>query len=184
MPSRRVPYAAVSEMQSAHSPRDVGKLADHRYLLVGRFMIFISYAKEDHAYACELYVALKKAGLDPWMDKPPAPYDGEGLQIGQRWRAVLDAKLREANHVALLLSPRSVRKRGYVQTEFRIALSLMNEMPDDQVFVLPIVSEACDVPSLRVGQIDLRELQWQEVRAAEIPVFATRLAAAVRGLAP
>jgi hypothetical protein len=147
-------------------------------------MIFISYAKEDHAYACTLYLALKNAGLDPWMDKPPPPYEGEGLQVGQRWRTVLDAKLREADYIALLLSPRSVRKRGYVQTEFRTALSLMNEMPDDQVFVIPIVSETCDVPSLRVGQIDLRDLQWEEVKSAEIPDFAHRLAIAIRGRNP
>src|SRR5262245_37616955 len=100
-------------------------------------MIFISYAKEDYAFACDLYLALRAAGLEPWMDKPPAPFHGEGIQIGQRWESVLNAKIRAADHVLLILSPRSVRKRGYVQTEFRMALRLMNEMPDDQVFVLP-----------------------------------------------
>jgi hypothetical protein len=144
-------------------------------------MIFISYAKEDHAYACELYLALAAESLNPWMDKPPPPYEGSGLQVGQRWQAVLDAKLRVADYVVLLLSPRSVRKRGYVQVEFRTALRLMNEMPDDQVFVLPIVSESCDVPSLRVGQIDLRDLQWEEVKSAEISAFVGRLATAILG---
>jgi hypothetical protein len=144
-------------------------------------VIFISYAKEDHAYACELYMTLKKAGLDPWMDKPPPPHEGEGLQVGQKWQTVLNAKLRAASQVALLLSPRSVRKRGYVQVEFRTALSLMNEMPDDQVFVLPIVSESCDVPSLKVGQIDLRDLQWEEVKSSQIPDFVARLAKNIRG---
>ncbi len=144
-------------------------------------MIFISYAKEDYDYACQLYLALKKAGLDPWMDKPPTPHAGEGIQVGQRWRIVLDAKIRAADYVALLLSPRSVKKRGYVQVEFRTALSLMNEMPDGQVFVLPIVPEACDVPSLKVGQIDLRDLQWEEVKPADIAAFVDRIAAGIRG---
>lgn len=148
-------------------------------------MIFISYAKEDYDYACQLYLALKSAGLDPWMDKPPKPYEADGLQVGQKWRNVINAKLKEASHVALLLSPRSVRKRGYVQTEFRIALSLMNEMPDDQVFVLPIISEKCDIPSLQVGQINLHDLQWEEVKAAEISAFVARLAAAaIKGVSP
>lgn len=147
-------------------------------------MIFISYAKEDHAFACELYIALFNAGLNPWMDKPPPPHQANGLQVGQRWEATLNARIRAADYVVLLLSPRSVRKRGYVQTEFRTALRLMNEMPDDQVFVLPVVSERCDIPSLRVGQIDLLDLQWEEVKQADIPAFVSRLAFAIQGVRP
>jgi hypothetical protein len=147
-------------------------------------MIFISYAREDHAYACDLYLALANAGLDPWMDKPPAPFEHLAIQVGQKWRVVIEEKLRQADHVALLLSPRSVRKRGYVQIEFRTALSLMNEMPDDQVFVLPIVSEKCDIPSLRVGQIDLLDLQWQEVKRTDIAAFVGRLASGGKGGKP
>jgi len=144
-------------------------------------MIFISYAKEDHAYACKVYLALLAAGLSPWMDKPPAPYRANGLRIGQRWQVVLHAKLREANYIILILSPRSVRKRGFVQVEFRTALSLMNQIPDDQVFVLPVLAETCDVPSLRVGEIDLRDLQWEEVQEDQIKEFADRLAADING---
>jgi hypothetical protein len=59
----------------------------------------------------------------------------------------------------------------------------MNEMPDDQVFVLPIVSEECEIPSLRVGQIDLLDLQWEEVKRSEISAFAARLATEVNGAA-
>ena len=146
-------------------------------------MIFISYASEDHPYASALYVSLRKAGLNPWMDKPPKPFDGDGLKVGQKWRNILDAKLKEADLVVLILSPRSVRKRGYVQVEFRTALGLMNEMPDEQVFVLPIASEMCEIPSLRVGQIDLCDLQWKEVKAAEIDDFVGRLATEIGGRA-
>lgn len=147
-------------------------------------MIFISYAREDYLYACELYSGFRNAGLNPWMDKPPDPFTGLGLQVGQKWQAVINTKLREADFVVLLLSPRSVRKRGYVQIEFRTALSLMNEMPDDQVFVLPIVSELCDIPSLRVGQIDLQDLHWEEVKLSEISSFIKRIASSLRGRAP
>ena len=147
-------------------------------------MIFISYAKEDHSYASELYRALKGEGLDPWMDKPPPPYEGDGLKVGQKWRTILNAKLRAASHIILLLTPRSVKKRGFVQTEFRTALSLMNEIPDDQVFVVPILSESCEVPSLRVDQIDLRDIQWEEVKLAQLPDFVKRLATEIVGRAP
>jgi TIR domain len=147
-------------------------------------VIFISYASEDHPYTCAIYSALRKAGLSPWMDKPPKPFEADGIQVGQRWQNVLNVKLNEADLVVLILSPRSVRKRGYVQVEFRTALSLMNQMPDDQVFVLPIVSENCDIPSLRVGQIGLRDLQWEEVKIADIDAFVGRLLARIAGGAP
>lgn len=139
-------------------------------------MIFISYAKEDHGYASGLYIALAERGLDPWMDKPPPPYHNNGLRIGQRWRSVLEAKIQQASHIILILSPASIRKRGFVQTEFRMALGLMSQMPDDQVFVLPVLAQDCDVPSLRVGEIDLRDIQWEVVKEANLAEFAMSVA--------
>lgn len=147
-------------------------------------MIFISYAKEDRDFACELYAQLHACNLDPWMDKPPSPHEANGLQIGQRWQTVLSQKLQAADNVVLILSPRSVRKRGYVQVEFRTALSLMNEMPDDQIYILPIVSESCEIPALHVGQINLKDIQWEEVRFTDIPDFAKRLADSINGRKP
>jgi hypothetical protein len=143
-------------------------------------MIFISYAKEDYAFACAMYVAFRAENLQPWMDKPPAPFQANGLRIGQRWRSVLEEKLRSADQIVLILSPRSVRKRGFVQREFRTALGLMNDLPDDQVFVLPVLAEKCDVPSLRAGEIDLLDLQWEEVGEQELPAFATQIAKYIR----
>ena len=142
-------------------------------------MIFISYAKEDHSYASKIFLAFKKAGLSPWMDKPPVPYDSEGLRVGQRWRSVLNAKLREASFILLVLSPTSVQKRGFVQTEFRTALSLMNLIPDDQIFILPVLSKSCKVPSLQVGEINLLDLQWEIIEEEAIDGFASRLAAEI-----
>src|SRR6266404_9701171 len=90
-------------------------------------MIFISYTKEDHEFACELYLALKRCGQDLWIDKPPAPYDLDGLQPGQRWRDEINRRVRSADLMILLLSPISVQKVGYVQREFRLALHVMND---------------------------------------------------------
>jgi hypothetical protein len=56
----------------------------------------------------------------------------------------------------------------------------MNDLPDDQVFVLPVLAEKCDVPSLRAGEIDLLDLQWEEVGEQELPAFATQIAKYIR----
>ncbi|EMS99433.1 hypothetical protein H009_02433 [Agrobacterium tumefaciens str. Cherry 2E-2-2] len=146
-------------------------------------MIFISYAKEDAAYAQKIFLALKAQELAPWMDKPPAPHNYEGLQIGQKWQTVLQTQLSNADYIILVLSPRSVAKKGYVQVEFRTALDRMNYLPDDGVLVLPILIEACHVPSLSVGNINLRDLQWDIISDEHIEEFALGLAQRIKELA-
>lgn len=137
--------------------------------------VFISYASEDAEYAQLLYAELLKAGFEPWMDKPPAPYEHRGLRVGQRWRGEVERALRSADYIILMLSTRSVQKRGFVRYEFRVALDLMNMVPDGKILVLPIRLDDCVVPELRVGTILLTDLQWQDVRRANIPQFAVAL---------
>jgi hypothetical protein len=47
-----------------------------------RPFIFLSYAREDKERVDQVYMKLKQAGLDPWMDSPPAPYKNEGIPPG------------------------------------------------------------------------------------------------------
>lgn len=126
-------------------------------------MIFISYASDDTAFAHELYSHLKAVDLEPWMDKPPPPDQYRGIPIGRRWEAVLSERIRAADQIILVLSTISVAKRGYVSKEFRMALELMNYLPDDGTLIYPIRIDNCQVPSMRVGEIDLRDLQWWDV---------------------
>ena len=140
-------------------------------------MIFISYAKEDTEYARSLYSALMDVGLDPWMDKPPAPHEARGLLVGQRWRLAIENAIRDADQIVLVLSRQSVSKRGYVANEFRTALELMSYIPDDQVLVLPTRIDDCQVPNLQVQTIKLTDLQWEDVPLASVPDYARALAA-------
>lgn len=146
-------------------------------------MIFISYAKEDQAFAQDIYLALRRNGLAPWMDKPPAPFASEGLKIGEKWASVLQEKIAQAHYIILVLSPRSVSKRGYVQVEFRAALDRMNYLPDNEVLVLPILMEGCVVPSLTVGRINLSDLQWEVVGQNQIQAFVLDLAVRIQEIA-
>jgi len=45
--------------------------------------------------------------------------------------------------VVVLLSSHQVEKRGYIQKEIRVALELLNEMPDNRVFVIPARLDDC-----------------------------------------
>ncbi|MEX2139019.1 MAG: toll/interleukin-1 receptor domain-containing protein [Pirellulales bacterium] len=122
--------------------------------------IFLSYAKEDKVPVESIFLALKEAGLDPWMDKPPAPFDLDGILPGQFWDTVLREKMKGAQRALAFLSPTSVAKKGYVQREFRLLLSYQAERPATTQFLIPVLLAPCDPPNHRVDTTSLADLQW------------------------
>ncbi|NLI71215.1 MAG: TIR domain-containing protein [Bacteroidales bacterium] len=111
--------------------------------------IFISYAKEDFAYAEKLYNYLEENDFKPWIDK-------KGILPGQNWDFVIKKALREANYIILLLSDTSVQKRGYVQREFKTALDYVEEKLEDDIYIIPLKINNCEIPE------KLSRFQWIE----------------------
>jgi hypothetical protein len=110
--------------------------------------VFISYAREDAAAAERLTRDLRSMDVDPWLDV-------ERLRPGQHWAREIDSALRHSDYIVLLLSSRSVTKHGYVQKEMRKSLDLLDEVPDSQIFLLPVRLDECQPDHER-----LRMLQW------------------------
>jgi hypothetical protein len=125
--------------------------------------IFLSYAKEDKWYVDDVYRALKAAGLSPWMDKPPSPYEREGIPSGAVWDSVIRKRIREARVILLFLSSTSIRKQGYVQREYRLASNEMMNKPPGEVSSVPVLIEPCEVPDVRVDTVWLKDFQWFEL---------------------
>lgn len=125
-----------------------------------RNIVFLSYAREDLAQVQQLYVRLRSAGLEPWMDKPPPPYELEGVPFGQEWDNVIQDRLQKSRVVLALLSQRSVDKMGYVQKEFRSALSNQAMRPAGAVYLIPTLLEDCSPPSYTVENVNFNKLQW------------------------
>jgi hypothetical protein len=92
---------------------------------------FISYAREDRATAARLAADLRAAGAEPWLDS-------EQLLGGQAWEPAIRRAIRDCTHFIALLSESSVNKRGFVQKEVRAALEILDELPPDQVFLIPV----------------------------------------------
>ena len=102
--------------------------------------VFISYGREDLEAARKLYYELKSVlGVDPWFDK-------ECLLPGMRWRPAIRKAIRESHFFIALLSKKSTTKRGFVQKEMNDALALLEEFPEDRIFLIPIHLEECNVP--------------------------------------
>lgn len=111
--------------------------------------VFISYAKEDYNFAEKLYDFLREHDYMPWFDK-------KCLLPGQIWNNEIRKALREANYVILLLSDISVKKRGYVQREFKLAIECFEEKLEDDIYIIPLKIDDCEIP------ITLNKFQWIE----------------------
>jgi hypothetical protein len=123
-------------------------------------IVFLSYAKEDRRRVLNIYRALRKEGLNPWMDEPPKPWLREGIRPGQEWDREIRERICQAAVILLFLSGKSVTKHGYVQREYRLALNLALERPPTSISLVPVLLEPCTVPDLRVDTASLRQFQW------------------------
>lgn len=97
-----------------------------------KLKVFISYAKEDHTIAKQLYDDLKQANITPWLDS-------EDLIPGQNWKLVIPQIIKESSYVLVLLSSHSVSKKGFIQREVKIALDIAEELSSPfDIFIIPV----------------------------------------------
>ena len=101
--------------------------------------IFIAHANEDLDMALQLYAQLASQGFMPWIDK-------RDLKAGEEWQRVIPLTIQGSRAVVICLSQNAIKKRGYIQNEFRTALETLRNLPLGQVFILPIRFDECDVP--------------------------------------
>lgn len=100
--------------------------------------IFLSYAHEDYPHAKKLYDILNSIpAVDVWLDK-------ESLLPGQRWELEIRKAIRASQFFLLLISRRSTEKKGFYQREIREALKVLEEYPDDKIFLIPVRLDNCE----------------------------------------
>jgi len=99
--------------------------------------IFISYAKEDHKVAKQLYDDLKNADMVPWMDT-------EELLPGQTSEIETDKVIKSSDYFLILLSANSVTKAGLVHTEIRKALKRFQEFTPGETYIIPVRLDDCE----------------------------------------
>ncbi len=101
--------------------------------------IFLCHASEDKKEVEEIYRRLKIAGFRPWLDE-------KDLLPGQCWREEIPKAIKSSDFMLIFLSKISVSKRGYVQREFKLALDILKEIPEEQIFLIPVRLDDCEVP--------------------------------------
>ena len=110
--------------------------------------IFISYGHEDLVTALELYDSLSSAGHTPWLDK-------RDLLPGERWSDRISEEIQKADFFILLLSRQSFIRRGFLQKELHLALEVLEQVPLDQRFLIPVLLD-----DFKPSHAALRQLHW------------------------
>ncbi len=105
----------------------------------GRVRVFLAYAEEDRAHVKKLYDDLQEAGFEPWMDQ-------EKLLPGQNWPRAIERALELSDFFVGCFSRRSTLKRGHFQCELRYALDLAARAPLEDIFLVPVRLDDCDIP--------------------------------------
>jgi len=101
--------------------------------------VFLAYGEEDLAAVRRLASALRSRGFDPWVDKVK-------LLPGQNWPRAIENAIEATDFFIGCFSCSSVSKRGTFQGELRFALECARRMPLDEVFLIPVRLDECEVP--------------------------------------
>ncbi len=100
--------------------------------------LFISYAREDAAFALRLATDLRAAGVSIWIDQLDIP-------TGARWDRAVQTALENCARFLIILSPASTASEN-VQDELALAL-------DENKIIVPVLHRECKTP------LRLRRLQ-------------------------
>jgi hypothetical protein len=119
--------------------------------LPDKVSVFISYAREDSATAQRLFSELRQSGADPWLDT-------ERLLAGERWKVAIKRAIRQSRYFLAVLSSKAVTKRGVVQSELKQALEILDELPESDIFLIPVRVDECS-PS----HDKLKDLNWVDL---------------------
>lgn len=131
--------------------------------------LFISYATEDYETAKKLWEDIKKAGAYPWLDR-------ENLDPGENWQKKITQVIKqESDYCLVLLSRRAVDKKGFFQKEQKIALEVVDTLPENKIFIIPVRLDDCETPQR------LKHLQWVDLFPYYEEGFKEILKALIRG---
>lgn len=141
--------------------------------------IFISYAREDVEPVTQLYDKLTAAGFEPWLDM-------KNLVGGEQWEHAIKKAIRQSDFFLACLSGCSVTKRGFLQKEIREALDLWQEKLDDDIYLIPVRLEECQLPEnlCKFHRIDLFDEGGLSLLLKTVRAGAERLNIPLKAEAP
>jgi formylglycine-generating enzyme required for sulfatase activity len=102
--------------------------------------VFLCHSSNDKPLVRELYQKLRAENwIQPWLDE-------EELYPGQGWEVAIEKAVEKSDAVLICLSNSSITKRGFVQKELRFVLDIALEIPEEDIFIIPLRLEECQPP--------------------------------------
>ena len=126
--------------------------------MANKTRIFLAHASEDKPQIRRLYADLKDRGFNPWLDETD-------LVPGQVWKDEIPKAIADAAVFLACISAQSCGKVGYVQNEFRRALVAFGERPPGSIYLVPVRLDKCEVPDLRISDLELslKDIHWVDL---------------------
>lgn len=137
-----------------HKEDGLQQMVDSIEQIVRRARVFLSYTEPDRDAVKSLYRRLQMAGYLPWMDV----FDIVG---GEEWETAIRGAIGETDFFVVCLSSDSVGRRSFYNTEIGIALKILEEQPEGEIFLIPTRLDECNVPDR------LKALNWIDLFDAE-----------------
>lgn len=103
---------------------------------------FISYSRKDKKFVHEIFVRLKQAGIDPWIDF-------EDLRAATYWRQEIAVGIQYCHNFIFCISPNSVASVECIR-ELEHALAMDKR-------IIPVIVQATPVHLIHEG---LKEINW------------------------
>lgn len=100
--------------------------------------VFISYADENQKIAMRLYNDLDMAGANPWMRE-------KDILPGQDQKLLIKEAVKESNFFLAVTSSKALMERGSAQLELRAALDVLEKTPQNQIFIIPVRVDDCEL---------------------------------------
>ena len=128
------------------------KFLENHILKKTTLKVFLCHSHSDRVAVHALWLRLKKDGVDVWLDS-------ENLRPGQNWEREIRKAILKSDVIIACLSRRFNKQKGFRHEELKIALEKSNLIPDDEVFIIPVRLEECDMPESlsHLHRVDLFE---------------------------
>jgi hypothetical protein len=111
--------------------------------------VFLCYSGADREKVLELYERLNNDGFEPWMDK-------KNIIGGQDWRLEICRAIETSDYFVACLS-QSFQERTYGHKEIKLALEVLDTMPEGAIYLIPVRLENCIV------ETRLADRQWVDL---------------------
>ena len=118
--------------------------------------VFISYVRENAALVDRLADELRAHGVTVWLDR-------DKIMPGQRWQDAIRQAIREGDYfIACFSAEYMARRKSYMNTEIGLAIEILQEMPADRIWFIPVLLSECEIPDRSIGGGQtLRDLHWE-----------------------